>query len=182
MTMRGYKQTPEHIRKRIRRGEAHHSWLADAVSTRGGRTRALRLYPRVGPCVQCGAAKAERHHADGDTGNNSPDNVVVLCRRCHMAADRRLPQCREAMRQIQPLGVAARAARHVDTLYSPGDACPRCGKPLGVTATRHHGDHSFTYIGCRKSRRGCGWNAGSTKHQCREVGVGSGRADGTYVA
>ena len=30
------------------------------------------------------------HHRDGDTFNNTPDNLVSLCQRCHLAAQGRL--------------------------------------------------------------------------------------------
>jgi hypothetical protein len=76
-------------------GESHPQWVGDAVSERGGRTRALRMYRCIGPC-KCGATKAERHHRDGDTSNNHPDNIEALCRRCHMEADGRLAALRSA--------------------------------------------------------------------------------------
>ena len=48
------------------------------------------MYPVIGPCVVCGNPKAERHHWDGNTLNNDPENIVILCRRCHMQTDGRL--------------------------------------------------------------------------------------------
>ncbi len=30
------------------------------------------------------------HHRDGDTSNNTPDNLISLCQRCHLAAQGRL--------------------------------------------------------------------------------------------
>lgn len=92
---KGYKQTPEHIAKRKRFGEAHPNWKGNDISVRSGRSRALRLYPKVGPCVLCGNARAERHHLDENTANNEPSNIVILCRRCHMSSDGRLDQFRE---------------------------------------------------------------------------------------
>lgn len=90
----GYQQSLEHITARVRRGPSNHAWLGDQVSTRGGRTRALRAYPTVGPCTKCGSAKSERHHIDENTANNSPENIAVLCRRCHMELDGRLDAVR----------------------------------------------------------------------------------------
>jgi 5-methylcytosine-specific restriction endonuclease McrA len=81
---KGYKQTPEHIAKRIKRGPDHPNWVGGLVTKQGGRTRALRLFPDLGPCSKCGSAKSERHHADGDTSNNAESNVVPLCRQCHL--------------------------------------------------------------------------------------------------
>lgn len=58
-----------------------------------GRKRAQRLFPALGICTECGSKPAvERHHRDGDTENNAPDNVTPVCRRCHMILDGRLAQ------------------------------------------------------------------------------------------
>lgn len=78
------------------------------MSVRGGRSRAIRMYRHIGSCVVCGSPDAERHHADGNTANNSLTNVEALCRRCHMARDGRLAAASERMHWVQPLGVAAR--------------------------------------------------------------------------
>lgn len=82
MTRKGYKQSPAHIAKRKRFGPEHHSWIGDQVSAKGGRTRALRLYPESGPCVRCGSPRAERHHRNGNTADNRKRNVIALCRKC----------------------------------------------------------------------------------------------------
>lgn len=92
MTKKGYKQTPEHIAKRIRRGSKHHSWKGNAVSVKGGRTRAYRMYKDIPPCVLCGSYRSERHHIDGNTANNSSENVIFVCRKCHMKNDGRMEQ------------------------------------------------------------------------------------------
>lgn len=60
------------------------------LSIKAGRKRALRMYPDIGPCTECGASKAERHHRDENTANNTPENIAFLCRRCHMESDGRL--------------------------------------------------------------------------------------------
>ena len=75
-------------------GDLNPNWLGDSVSARGGRTRALRFYRCIGPCIRCGADKAERHHKDGNTANNEPKNIEALCRRCHMKEDGRLDSVR----------------------------------------------------------------------------------------
>lgn len=94
-TKKGYKQSDEHIKKRIKSGAEHPNWIGESVSVKGGRTRAERLYPVIGPCTICGKKKSERHHRDGNTDNNSPMNIVILCRRCHMAEDGRLENFRQ---------------------------------------------------------------------------------------
>lgn len=92
---KGYQFAPDVLASRqYVRGESHPQWTGDAVSEKAGRKRALKLYPVVGPCVGCGAAKAERHHKDHDTANNAPDNNEALCRRCHMEEDGRLASVR----------------------------------------------------------------------------------------
>lgn len=48
-----------------------------------GHKQALKLYPNIGPCVKCGDKKSERHHIDDNPLNNSPENIMPLCRRCH---------------------------------------------------------------------------------------------------
>lgn len=91
-----YTQSPEHVAKRRRAGEASHHWLGDQVSKKGGRTRALRTYRSIGPCEECGAVKTERHHKDENPANNDPGNIAILCRRCHMAAHRALKATSDA--------------------------------------------------------------------------------------
>ena len=87
----GYKQTPEHIEKRMSqtRGESHWLWKGDAAHPQAGRNRALRKYKNIGPCVNCGCPKAERHHRDGNTRNNDASNIKILCRLCHQKEDGR---------------------------------------------------------------------------------------------
>ena len=89
---RGYSQSESHKQKRLDaiKGENHPRWAGDAISEKGGRKRALRMYPDIGPCSKCGAENAERHHVDANTANNHPSNIEVLCRRHHMEADGRL--------------------------------------------------------------------------------------------
>lgn len=66
-------------------------WLGEAAQDKAKRHRARMLFP-LGPCEKCGAKGVDRHHRDGDTGNNVPSNIRILCRRCHMAEDGRLVQ------------------------------------------------------------------------------------------
>lgn len=87
---KGYKQSPEHIAKRKRFGDEHPNWKGDAITEKSGRSRAIRAYPLIGGCVRCGASKAERHHKNGNTADNRPENIEIVCRRCHMEEDGRL--------------------------------------------------------------------------------------------
>lgn len=70
-------------------GEAHWAWKGDKASAIAKRVRARRRFA-LGPCQECEAPGVERHHRDGDPGNNVPENIAILCRRCHMVADGRL--------------------------------------------------------------------------------------------
>lgn len=48
-----------------------------------GRKRAQRMFP-MKQCEMCGGATTlQRHHVDGNVMNNDPDNVKVLCQKCH---------------------------------------------------------------------------------------------------
>jgi hypothetical protein len=71
------------------RGDGHSQWRGDQASVKSGRARAKRRYP-LGPCEQCGQPATERHHRDENTLNNAPENIAILCRRCHMTLDGRL--------------------------------------------------------------------------------------------
>src|SRR5262245_13374226 len=67
-------------------GARHASWKGDQAKPQTGRGRALRLYP-LGPCERCGRPGQERHHKNGVTTDNGPENVAILCHRCHMVVD-----------------------------------------------------------------------------------------------
>jgi hypothetical protein len=103
----GSKQSEEWIEKRKRWAEDHHAWKGEEASVKAGRSRALRRYP-LQPCSVCGKAHSERHHLDGNTMNNEPDNILFVCRKCHMAKDGRLEQFRDTAKRNQPKAVAAR--------------------------------------------------------------------------
>lgn len=79
-------------------GPTHYAWKGDAARTETKRERAQKAYP-LGACEDCGAPAVDRHHRDADTGNNTPENVGLKCRRCHMAEDGRLDALRERMRR-----------------------------------------------------------------------------------
>lgn len=71
------------------KGDEHYAWKGSEASDKSKRCRARRLFD-LGPCEECGAPGYDRHHVDGDTGNNTRENVRSLCRRCHMLTDGRL--------------------------------------------------------------------------------------------
>lgn len=117
---KGYKQTPEHIEKRKRFAEQHHNWKGDRIVEKSGRSRAIRAYPKIGACVKCGSAKAERHHKNGNTADNSPGNIEVVCRRCHMEEDGRLAAFKATC--LANLEKARNAPRQIKTHCPKGHA------------------------------------------------------------
>lgn len=133
-------------------GEAHYAWQGDAVSEKGGRKRALRLFPEIGHCIKCSAEKAERHHKDGNTANNTPGNIEALCRRCHMEADGRLAEVsRLSVARIAELVAAAAAEKSARTHCKRGH--PLSGDNLFTTSQGSRGCkecrkiHKATYLG-----------------------------------
>lgn len=69
--------------------EENPMWKGDLASPMTKRCRAQRRYPLTS-CEKCGNPATDRHHIDGDPGNNVPSNIARLCRRCHMEIDGRL--------------------------------------------------------------------------------------------
>lgn len=98
------------------RGPAHYAWKGDAARPETKRARAQRKYP-IKDCQECGREATERHHIDDDTGNNDPENIMILCRRCHMKIDGRLE-----------IFLSYRNTKKVPPL--PCDNCKRLAKPL----------------------------------------------------
>jgi len=144
MTKRGYKQTEEHVRKRIKHGVRHANWVGSDVSVKGGRTRALRLYPQ-GPCVDCGSEKGERHHVNGDTSDNSPENVKFPCRSCHMKCDGRLQRLSELGKRIDKRGekngnckLTDDQVREIRTLHESGTSVSEIMEKFSISRTHTH--------------------------------------------
>lgn len=73
-----------------KKGEKNPGWKGDNIKPGSGRNRAIRMYPEKLPCCNCGYPKSERHHIDGNTVNNLPENIMRLCKKCHMTLDGRL--------------------------------------------------------------------------------------------
>ncbi len=56
------------------------------IEVNSGQRAAQRAIPAK-KCAKCGATQnLVRHHKDGNTANNSPSNVTVLCKTHHGAA------------------------------------------------------------------------------------------------
>jgi len=54
-----------------------------------GHRAAVRLYPTKGKkCFECKSKRdLTRDHIDHDPSNNSPENIRILCRKCHGKKD-----------------------------------------------------------------------------------------------
>lgn len=115
------------------RGKSHYAWKGDAAGKEAKHRRAVRLYP-LDKCNRCGKPAIDRHHKDGDPGNNRPENVEPLCRRCHMKADGRLYilYAYSAARELVP----PKPCRHCGRLRKPlrRGLCSACSEYL-----RRHG-------------------------------------------
>src|SRR3990172_3190449 len=60
----------------------HHHWGGDKIKSVSGNARARRWY-KMSACKICSSPGRDRHHADQNTLNNNPDNIIILCRSCH---------------------------------------------------------------------------------------------------
>jgi hypothetical protein len=101
------------------RGERHPAWKGDAAPANTKRERAQRRFP-LGPCERCGKPATDRHHKDADTGNNSPENVQILCRTCHMELDGRLEKFRTGQKRKLTQAKADEIRARYDALARPG--------------------------------------------------------------
>lgn len=91
------------------------NWLGDAAQTKTKRDRIQSRLSLVGvACEICSEPATDRHHIDGDTGNNELINIACLCRRCHMESDGRLAH-------LAAMGRASRKPSADDALNEAGD-------------------------------------------------------------
>lgn len=95
--------------------EKNPAWKGDAACDDTKRGRARRLY-KLGPCEHCGKPGTDRHHRDGDTGNNVPENIAILCRKCHQNDDGRT------------VTILAILKANSDKMKTPPVACQHCGR------------------------------------------------------
>ena len=71
-------------------GENNPNWKGVNSGKESARERARSIFKKLLPCEVCGNKKTERHHADGNPHNNTPENIKFLCRKHHMGMDGRL--------------------------------------------------------------------------------------------
>ncbi len=116
-------------------GSEHYAWKGDAASTKTKRCRAQRKY-KLNKCERCNGKATDRHHKDGDTGNNDRSNLEFLCRRCHMEVDGRLEKLKTTGKQRGlKLAVAPKPCRICKKLAKPTrkGRCHRCDMYLRRT-------------------------------------------------
>jgi NMD protein affecting ribosome stability and mRNA decay len=68
--------------------------------------------PELGKCERCDNKATDRHHIDGNPTNNVRENIMGVCRRCHMDLDGRLTRLGTEIR-VRP---------------TPPRPCVECGK------------------------------------------------------
>lgn len=90
-----------HVRKgvehKFKRGADHYLWKGDSATDHTKRRRAENWYPEKRKCQRCGKDAYDRHHSDGNLNDGTPENILFLCRRCHMETDGRLNKFKNAM-------------------------------------------------------------------------------------
>lgn len=80
-------------------GEKHPRWVGDNSTRHTGHRRAEKAFS-PGACDVCakpytGGHSVERHHKDGNSLNNGPQNVAFLCPKDHKAAEKVIRETRE---------------------------------------------------------------------------------------
>lgn len=110
------------------RGPDHPQWKGEDALETTARGRAQRLF-NLGPCEECGQPGVDRHHKDGDPHHNVPENIAILCRRCHMLADGRLDRLRTAQNRKVTAAQVADIRQRYDALPVSGSR-----KARGVVA------------------------------------------------
>lgn len=87
---RPFGATTSELKAASKVGERNPNWKGDGITkAETGRERARYRY-ELGPCESCGEPGTDRHHKDGKTTHNEPENISILCRRCHMRLDGRM--------------------------------------------------------------------------------------------
>ena len=83
------------------------------ITKAAGNMRARRIFKLKDRCDMCSEKAMDRHHIDGNPINNNSQNILFLCRKCHMAIDGRL--------ELLP-------ARYKHQIKLP-EPCINCGTP-----------------------------------------------------
>lgn len=148
-------------------GSSNPAWKGDQAKADAGRARARKSYI-LGLCAQCGQPGSDRHHRDGNTLNNTPENIEILCRRCHMTVDGRLNAFLEMAKQPKPqLRTEIAPCINCKEPFKPlrKGRCRKCSlyfykhkieRPLEFTVISHcPRGHEYTPENTRIDRKGC---------------------------
>ena len=131
-----------------RSAEEHQNWKGDEAGRKArlerGRKIARRLYDPTGSlCCRCLDAPAvERHHIDGDTTNNAPENVEMLCHSCHSVLTNREVQPWLSKRVREAAAPSAKPPRKPTRRATTPTPKPRPRKAAKGTATTTAGEES----------------------------------------
>lgn len=134
---------------RLPRGEDSPNWRGEKATDYSKRKRCRVDYPTLDgvTCERCGKAPAvDRHHRDSNVENNGADNILCVCRRCHMELDGRLERLSvSVLRRIAERGWGWGDVRVVEP--RPCSNCHRPYKPLRkgrcYTCDRHWREKGF---------------------------------------
>ncbi len=92
-------------------GPAHHS----------ARKITYLLENKEKKCVLCGSTnKIDVHHKDGDFHNNSVENLIVVCRSCHLKLHRQKSECVICGKPVKGHGYCE---KHYQRWKRYGDPC-----------------------------------------------------------
>lgn len=112
-------------------------WNGNDASKNAKRGRAQRLYAVGGPCEfrGCTSASADRHHIDGNPGNNASENIELLCRRHHMERDGRLAAlvARNMPGELNASGSRKLTEADVKSIIASTKSHAQLGREYGVT-------------------------------------------------
>lgn len=140
--------------------DKHHNWLGDKATQKAGNSRAYRLFPIIGPCETCGNEKSERHHKDGNTLNNDPTNIEILCHGCHMREHQRRGDLR------QPTKLSDADVVEIRKLHNQGVSRKIISEMFDVTQC-----HISAVVNYRKRGNVDPHNRGKHINQCRKISV-----------
>ena len=115
-----------------------------------GHKRALKLFPNIGPCAECGGQSTERHHIDDNPLNNVQSNIKALCRRCHT-----LEHGKTFSPEVTALGIRSAAEKRRAISHCPAGH-EYAGDNLYVTPTGRRSCKECNRAAKRKYRAGGG--------------------------
>jgi len=139
-------------------GPDNPNWKGDDVTSEDAARHRARTRYAINTCERCGKGGFDRHHIDGDVKNNKPENIQILCRRCHMEVDGRLEKVKERAKRI-----------NAKNRGKPIPPCVVCGEEIKVGSRGKRGTwyghcHKCNEAGRRK------WKRGLLGEYCRNCG------------